>query len=99
MKNFGITRDQYDAMAEAQNHGCAICKRPETLLRNTKSKEARFLAVDHDHDTGAIRALLCFDCNVTLGRMGESIERLEAMIAYIKKHKPKPDLRIVVSND
>lgn len=95
MKSFGLTQDQFDQMSKEQNHGCAICTRPETT-KNGKSDKPKCLSVDHCHDTGKIRGLLCFDCNVTLGRMGESVERLEAMIRYIKKHAhPAPQLKLV----
>lgn len=56
---FGITPAQYDLMFEAQGGLCAICKKECPSGRN--------LAVDHDHDTGAVRALLCVVCNRNLG--------------------------------
>jgi hypothetical protein len=59
-RKFGITVDQYDAMHAAQSGQCAICGRPERML-------AKRLAVDHDHDTGVIRGLLCGPCNVVVG--------------------------------
>ncbi len=96
-RRFGLTPEQFDQMKEDQGHACAICKRPETLAIRQDEKP-RELAIDHCHETGEIRGLLCFDCNTAIGKFGDSIERIEIAIAYLNQHKPKPDLRIVSSN-
>lgn len=41
--------------------------------------------VDHDHNTGHIRGILCQACNVTLGKMNDSPELLRAAAAYLEK--------------
>lgn len=92
-RKYGITLDQYKAMEASQNGTCAICLRLEKL-QDHRNGRVRRLCVDHCHDTGKNRDLLCYDCNVTLGRMDESVERLEAMIRYIKKHA-HPALKVV----
>lgn len=51
---YGITAEQYDEMLEAQGGVCAICERPPGKQR---------LNVDHDHKTGLVRGLLCWECN------------------------------------
>lgn len=53
-RNFGINTEIYEEMLAEQSGVCAICKRPPKNNR---------LSVDHDHDTGAIRGLLCPPCN------------------------------------
>lgn len=53
-KTYGINEDQYRAMFAAQDGRCAICARRPRRRR---------LAVDHDHNTGQVRGLLCFTCN------------------------------------
>ena len=55
--SYGITKDKYDEMVEAQAGLCAICGLPP----------ASTLVVDHDHETNQIRALLCPSCNSALG--------------------------------
>jgi hypothetical protein len=76
---YGITLAEYEAMLTAQGGVCAACGNPP----GKKS-----LAVDHDHETAKIRALLCTPCNTTIGQMRESPERLRKLIAYLEKHKP-----------
>ena len=81
LKNkFNLTLEQYETMINNQNNLCAICKEEET------SKRRRKLVIDHCHNTGKVRALLCNFCNVILGMSKESIPRLEACIQYITKH-------------
>lgn len=75
---YGITAEEYDRMLAEQGGVCAICHRPQTGKR---------LAVDHDHSTGAVRKLLCVACNVSLGALGEDVERLMAAISYIETHR------------
>jgi hypothetical protein len=55
----GISWEEYVRLLNAQNGVCAICKRQE-------QQSGKKLAVDHDHATGAIRGLLCADCNIKL---------------------------------
>lgn len=81
LARFGITPEQYLEMLEAQDGLCAICERPE---RSTDKKGwTKALAVDHDHDTGAIRGLLCANCNKGIGNLGDSVETLIAAAAYL----------------
>lgn len=75
-KRFGIGVGEYRAKEAAQGGRCAACGDPPG---------ARSLAVDHDHQTGAIRDLLCDRCNTSIGLMREMPSRLEALIAYLRK--------------
>jgi Recombination endonuclease VII/HNH endonuclease len=65
-EDFGLSLEQYKEMHDRQNGKCAICNEPETQMRNGKIKA---LAVDHSHKTGAIRGLLCSDCNTGIGKL------------------------------
>ena len=80
---FGITIADYNRMLDEQGGVCAICRKPDNS-RNPGGS-ARDLAVDHCHSTGKIRGLLCADCNLTLGKMEDSIERIDALKAYLQK--------------
>jgi hypothetical protein len=82
---FGLTPEQFAAMSAAQNHVCAICGKPETA-RKYNSKEIRNLSIDHNHDTGKVRALLCAGCNKGIGHFRDHPELLVAAIAYLQRH-------------
>lgn len=81
---YGITGEQYDAMLAEQGGVCAVCGRPET--RVAKSGAPFTLGVDHDHATGAVRGLLCGNCNFALGAVGDSIAVLRGLIDYLERH-------------
>lgn len=83
---FGITVEQYGEMHKAQNGLCAICNEPETAMRKG---EVINLAVDHCHTTGAVRGLLCRDCNHTLGKMKEDSAALRRAADYLDHHAAK----------
>lgn len=82
-KDFAISLSDYQRMFVEQKGVCAICARAETEERNGKVK---WLAVDHDHSTGEVRALLCHACNKAIGLFGDSVEFLTAAIAYLKRY-------------
>lgn len=84
-RRFNLTREQYDEKSKLQNYVCAICEQPE--LARSNSGSIKGLAVDHCHSTNKLRELLCWRCNATLGRVGDSIELLEKMKQYLIKHK------------
>lgn len=79
-RNYGMTVEQYDSMLKAQNGVCAICF--------GVNKNGKRLAVDHDHNTGKVRELLCASCNLVIGHCRESAENLERAISYLRRHKP-----------
>lgn len=82
---FGITGERFDAMLAEQGGGCAICRATETRA-NWRSGEAAAFDVDHDHATGAVRGLLCSNCNRGIGLFGDDPDRLRAAIAYLERH-------------
>jgi hypothetical protein len=58
-----------------------VCGRPETATRNGKAKH---LAVDHNHETGKVRHLLCGNCNMMIGYANENPLTLEKAAAYLR---------------
>ncbi len=70
---YGITMQEFDAMVEAQEGACAICGDVPTK---------GVLTVDHDHDTGVIRGLLCRRCNSWLS-LFENERMYAAALAYL----------------
>lgn len=76
-KLYGISLEKYDALRIKQNFSCAICGRHETEFN-------RALDVDHCHDTGKIRGLLCTSCNNGVGRFKNDIILLQKAIEYLE---------------
>jgi hypothetical protein len=76
VREYGISRVEYDKMLESQKGLCAICYQPDT----------RKLSVDHNHQTGRVRELLCSRCNTSIGLLDENVERLNNMMQYLIKH-------------
>jgi hypothetical protein len=78
LSKYGISSDEYDAMCEDQNNLCAICK------KSALDQGCRLLAVDHCHDTGIVRGLLCVKCNIGLGHFNDDIDLMKSAIKYLE---------------
>ena len=73
-KNYrGFTSRDYDALFQRQGGACAVCG----------IRQERHLHVDHDHVTGAVRGLLCNDCNTALGHLHDSPDIILKLLEYI----------------
>lgn len=72
-RRYGITLEDYDKMFEQQKGLCVLCGLPEI---------GRRLAVDHNHQTGKIRGLLCHQCNCCIG----FIENKNLSVKKIQKY-------------
>lgn len=70
----GLTYDEYQGLLAYQKGVCAICK----------EDDGRDLVIDHDHDTGRVRGLLCRGCNVGIGMLGEG-DHLHNAIDYLSE--------------
>ena len=79
VRKYGVTQLDYDRMLADQNGGCAICGK----------QQDRALDVDHDHATGAVRGLLCTNCNRMIGHAGDDAERLEVAASYLRATVPQ----------
>ena len=75
-KSFGIGLKEYEAMLRDQKGGCAICGGKDDFFR---------LSVDHCHDRGYVRGLLCGQCNIGLGAFKDSPERMRLAAEYIER--------------
>lgn len=84
-REYGLTLDDYNQMVRAQGNRCAICKRPETATY--KSGRVKRLAVDHDHATNQVRALLCHRCNLLVWALEDNHTTLSSVEAYVEKHR------------
>lgn len=79
-QSYGITLEQYQVLFDHQKGQCAVCGISKTYGN-------RALSVDHNHQTGKIRGLLCGACNSALGYINESETIALSLIEYIKLHK------------
>ncbi len=80
-RNYGINLADYDCMYHEQDGLCAICHLPQNSKRNTR------FCVDHDHDTGEVRGLLCDSCNRGIGLLKDDPRLLENAAKYLRSFK------------
>lgn len=79
LETYGITLETFDAILAEQKGRCAICRTPRPGKKGWH--------VDHDHETGQVRGILCFGCNVSLGHFKDSPEVLANAIEYLTKSR------------
>lgn len=77
-KAYGISSEQYLKLIIEQNNCCDICKKP---LDNGKHT-----CVDHNHSTGAVRGILCNNCNFILGHAKDNSDILKSAQEYLQKY-------------
>lgn len=73
-KTYGITEEDYLKMLQEQDNSCAICG----------TKDWDIPHIDHNHATGKVRGLLCRECNLGLGKFGDSVELMLEAISYLR---------------
>jgi transcription elongation factor Elf1 len=78
---YGMTVDDYDKMLLDQGGKCAICG------SSNPGRNYNYFAVDHNHTTGQVRALLCTRCNTALGMWDDQSNLLDAAAAYLRKYQ------------
>ena len=76
---YKITPEEYQRLVNNQKNLCAICGFPETRKKR--------LSVDHNHKTGKVRSLLCYNCNSALGLLKENLELLQKAMSYLQQHE------------
>jgi hypothetical protein len=78
---YGISAIDAERMLDEQGGRCAICRRQPAVH------------VDHDHVTGAVRRLLCFNCNGGLGQFHDDPDLIRRAAAYLDAHDPEAEER------
>ncbi|SRR6266568_4002078 len=78
LKEHGVTIEQYETMFIAQKGVCKICGKEETTKKGS-------LSVDHCHETGKVRGLLCRKCNLGIGFLQHDKELLTRAITYLQE--------------
>lgn len=77
LRSYGITPEVFQFMRDRQNNTCAICLTPF-------GDDPKNCCIDHDHQTGAVRALLCKCCNLGLGSFRENRDAMARAITYLE---------------
>lgn len=80
-ERYGITYEEYKLYLDKQSCKCAICSVHQDEL-------PRGLYIDHNHDTGEVRGLLCNNCNTALGMLKENVDLFNKAIEYLEINKP-----------
>jgi len=81
MKSHGSSVAEYDSLLLSQGGCCAICGAATPGNGNTN------WCIDHDHDNGKVRGLLCVKCNPGLGFFQDDVGLLQKAIAYLRLHQ------------
>ena len=82
---FSITIEHYEKLLLDQDNLCKICNKPETMKQTRSVNKLRSLAVDHCHETGKIRGLLCGRCNNMIGYAKDDPKVLILGAKYLEK--------------
>tara|TARA_R110000868_G_scaffold77432_3_gene221696 strand:+ start:43 stop:510 length:468 start_codon:yes stop_codon:yes gene_type:complete len=82
LNRYGISSEKYGEMLAAQDGKCAVC-------RGDVSWGRRNFSVDHDHDTGKVRGLLCSYCNTAIGHLKDSLPNLQRAMDYLRSYGAK----------
>lgn len=83
----GFTEEDFNKLLAEQNGLCKICGKKETMIN--KSGRLSRLSIDHCHENGHVRGLLCGRCNKGLGSFFDNITIMESAIKYIKETSVK----------
>ena len=81
---YGLEPQDFDAMVKAQKRRCAICLKDLNLRKGSVCRD-KSVAVDHCHQTGRVRGILCSMCNTGLGSFTDSDVKLAAAIQYLRR--------------
>jgi hypothetical protein len=81
MRHYGISLAERDAMLAAQDGRCGL-----THCRKAIAFGGKLGAhIDHCHDTGRVRGVLCQQCNTSLGKLGDSIDSIRSVLEYLER--------------
>lgn len=84
-KRYGLTPEQMVERHAAQGGLCAICRVPVEMFTGVRATSG---VIDHCHETGTVRGVLCSKCNVGLGSFRDRPELLEAAAQYLRARTP-----------
>ena len=82
---YQLTPEEYQVKLKEQNYKCGICDKD--VVNNIRGGNIIALSVDHNHNTGKIRKLLCHSCNTGLGHFKDNPELLEKASKYLLNYE------------
>jgi len=82
--NHGITPEEQELMLVRCNGRCEICF-VEVKKKDGMSQKSDYMCIDHCHNTGSIRGILCCRCNLALGGFKDSIDILKSAVKYLER--------------
>lgn len=82
-RKYGLELDQVEQMWKDRDGRCDLCGVAKPAPHHKGVHSAHKLVVDHCHDTGKVRGLLCYQCNTALGQLGDTEAALLRIITYI----------------
>lgn len=86
-RTYGLSKEDFMSIISSQGNSCGICRIPFSVMSFIKEGRKIRTAVDHDHDTGKVRGILCATCNLGIGFFGDNEEHLQMAIDYLRRHK------------
>lgn len=80
---YGLSPEEHQRMKDEQGNLCKLCNQPETGT-NAMNGKIQELCIDHCHDTGKVRGLLCRRCNHLIAALGDTEQSIERVFHYMK---------------
>lgn len=81
LKKYGLDQKGYDELLASQNGICAVCLKPES--KKHQNGKVTNLSIDHSHETGKVRGLLCSKCNFAIGHLDDNPYLCERAMKYL----------------
>lgn len=81
-RRYNLTKEEYGKLFNEQKGCCAICEKPQSELTG----RIKHLGIDHNHQTGKVRGLLCDVCNRGIGYLRDDIVLITKALNYLKKY-------------
>ncbi len=75
IESYGLTEKQYETLRQIKPGCCHICEKPFGAREN----------IDHCHETGKVRGLLCFRCNTAIGSFDDNVKVMKRAIEYVEQ--------------
>jgi len=79
---YGVTKESFVALLASQGGKCALCHTREPTVRGGSNVSWN---IDHCHETGRVRGILCSPCNLRLGHFKDNVDMLQRAIDYLRR--------------